>query len=336
MIEPTALASGQPLPEANPALLERALTYLARISGADTRRAESARRALARWVATDPSHEAAWHQAQRLWHQDVDITTSLKQYLPEPGPSESARRHVLRAFTGLGLSLGAASLLRWQNPQALFRQRDVTAVRQRRTILLPDGSTMDMDAATQTSVAYFNDRREIYLTEGQIQLDVQSDANRPFTVSTPWGCVQVLGTVFTVSARAGHMVLGVQRGQVRVWNGRRRGSGLLLGRGDAVRTNPGGDMERLPATYAQTQDAWRQGWLVFDATPLPEAIAAWNAWTTPAMLLSPSPTLAALRVTGSFPNDQPQRFLEILPSVLPLRVESTPDGRRRILDLREK
>lgn len=316
-------------PAPTPEMIERALTYLARMAGGDAASADKARRRLAAWLAADARHQAAWRRAERLWAADGSVTAALQAYLPKPQAAASGRRALLRAFAGGGLALGLGSLLRWQEPQALYRLDVQTARREVRSLSLPDGTMLDVDAGTRARVAYYRDARELYLAQGQVYLDVRTESSRPFVARTPWGTVRVVGTAFTVSARAGAMSVQVERGLVRVWGSDAAGGGVLLQPGQMVRAGSAG-LEAVRDVPAGGHEAWRQGWLVFDATPLAEAVAQWNAWRDEPIVLDPEPALHALRVTGSFPARDPGRFLAVLPSVLPVAVDELATGATRI------
>jgi transmembrane sensor len=72
--------------------------------------------------------------------------------------------------------------------------------------------------------------------------------------------------------------------------------------------------------------AWREGWLVFDRTPLTEVVARWNDYL-PSRWCWTMQLLQALRLTGSFKLREPAIFIASLPRSLPVRVQSLPDGR---------
>lgn len=321
--------------EPTPAMVERALMYLTRMAGGDTETAAKASRQLDAWRIADARHQAAWLRAERLWTNDGAVREALQELLPKPDAASSSRRAVLRAFAGGGLALGLGALLRWQEPQPLYRLGIATARREMRTWDLPDGTQLDVDAGTRASVAYYRDARTLDLAEGQVYLDVRPDPARPFVARTPWGTVRVVGTAFSISARAGVMQVQVERGLVRVWARDGAQDGVLLQPGQTVRTAPSG-LDAVRDAPPGAHDAWRQGWLMFDATPLPQAIAQWNAWCDAPIVLAADPALAAMRVTGSFPAREPGRFLAALPGVLPVSVEPLAGGGSRIVRTAKK
>ncbi|CUI88610.1 FecR family protein [Achromobacter kerstersii] len=313
-----------------PAMVERAVLYLTRMAGGDAATADKARRHRDAWLTQDVRHQAAWVRAERLWAADGAVRDALQALLPKPDAVSPGRRAVLRAFVGGGLAVGLGALLRWQEPQPLYRLGIQTARREVRSLGLPDGTRVDVDAGTHANVAYYPDARELMLMQGQVYLDVRNDAGRPFVARTPWGTVRVVGTAFSVSARAGVMRVQVERGLVRVWGRDGSGDGVLLQPGQTVRTSPAG-LEPVRNVPDGTHDAWRQGWLMFDATPLPEAVAQWNAWRDEPIVLAADPALQTMRVTGSFPAREPGQFLAVLPSVLPVSVQALAEGGTRIV-----
>ncbi|CAB3655977.1 FecR family protein [Achromobacter pestifer] len=317
------------LHEPTPVMIERALTYLTRMTGGDAATADKARAHVAVWLAQDARHRAAWTRAERLWAADGAVNDALRAFLPKPQAALPHRRAMLRAFAGGGMALGLGALLRWQDPQPLYRLGIQTARREVRSLGLPDGTVVEVDAGTRARVAYYRDTRELYLSQGQVYLDVRAEPGRPFVARTPWGTVKVVGTAFSVSARAGVMHVQVERGLVRVWGQDGSGDGVLLRPGQLVRTTPAG-LEPVRDVPAGTHEAWRRGWLVFDATPLAEAVAQWNAWSDEPIMLAPAPALLAMRVTGSFPAREPGRFLAALPNVLPVSVTALAEGGTRI------
>ncbi len=329
-------------PAASPrAQLEHALLLIARVHGGDARTAETAREALARWRSAHPAHESAYGAARAGW--DATSADALRGELPLPASHQErlrAGRRKALSVLGLGaLFLGAGTLARWHWRQALHEVALQTPRGQIKTTTLPDGSGLALDAHTRVRIALYRDRREAWLDEGEVQFSVAADADRPFLVMTRWGQVRVLGTVFTVEARQPRMRVAVSQGRVAVWAGPLPEGGVgaalarpvdtVLGAGQAVLTEAQALGPVHPVATAEIA-AWRQGWLVFDNTPLPQAVARWNHYLGAPLRLDDDPALARLRLTGSFPLRSPGVFVDSLPASLPVRTERLADGGVRI------
>jgi len=310
-------------------LVAIALSLIGRQAHGEPHDAAAAHNELARWRQADARHESAALTALDYWRATAGEELKDRVDIPAPGaaPDVQARRRVLRVL-GLGAAVGllsAGGRWAWRLPT------DEIALRtERRRLLgrdLPDGSSVNLAANTQAMARYFRDRREVALTQGEMRFDVRRDASRPFIVSTEWGRVEVLGTVFSVSTREGGMRVAVAQGRVAVFTAAHDAttSGhVVLGAGQAVAIDRNG-LHAPSVTRPDSVGAWRDGWLVFEGTPLPEAIAQWNDYLSQPIRLQDAVALASQRLSGTFPVRAPDAFLRHLPDMLPVTVERLDD-----------
>jgi len=315
------------------ALVEHALLLIGRIHHAGPEAARAAESELQRWRQAAPAHAEAAATAQRIWN--ATGADALRGDFPLP-PTARQERHARRRAMGL---LGVTGLLalvgaggHWHRQRPVYETALRTDQGQTLAHSLPDGSTLDLAARTALQVTYHRDRRAVRLLEGEARFDIAPDAQRPFSVETAWGRVRVLGTVFTVSARAGRMHVAVARGRVAVWAagaGANAAPAAILQAGEAIEAGAQGAGQRFAVAVDEVAD-WKQGWLVFRNTPLHEAVARWNDYLSQPLRLADGAALHNLRVTGSYPLRNPQAFIDSLPSMLPVQVERTGDGGARI------
>lgn len=317
------------------ALIEKALLLVGRTHKASPTVAQAAREELARWRENSGAHAEAVAAAERLW--DRTDASVLKASVPVPrsqAQAYAARRRTL-AMLGVGGAIAAlAGGGRWYWQQPLQQLVLSTGRAQQLDRTLSDRSELSLAARTACTVAVYRSRREVSLTAGEVRFKVTHDPDRPFTVITEWGRARVLGTAFTVSARDGHMHVAVAEGRVAVWpsGGGEGGASaasshepaIVLRAGEAVDADAHGLGTRIVVPL-ENIGAWRQGWLVFDNTPLGEALARWNDYVPQAFRLRDQPRLRDLRVSGSFPLRDPQSFLQGLPDMLPVRVSRAAD-----------
>lgn len=318
-------------------LVEQALRLVGRIQRGSADAARAAETELQRWRQASPAHAEAVATAQRIWN--ATDAGALADRLPMPLSAEQqrrSRRRVTGMLGGLGVLALAGAGWRWQQPVHEVALRTDRAQTLAHT--LPDGSVIDLAANTALQVTFHRGRRTVRLLKGEACFNVAHDAQRPFSVETPWGRVRVLGTVFTVSARDGRMRVAVAQGRVAVWpvaDGHGSGAwssmgdappAAILQAGETVEADVRGVGSRASLDVSEVAD-WKQGWLVFRNTRLPEALARWNDHLPPPMqLLGDDPALRDLRVTGSYPLSQPQAFIGSLPSILPVQVTRMTDG----------
>lgn len=327
--------------DAPSAHLQHALLLIARMHGGDAATADAASRALAQWRASHPEHEIAYGQAQAGW--DATRAEALRGELPLPLARQAALAGRRKALSLLGfgaLAVGTGLLARWYLRAPVLELALSTPPGQTRAARLPDGTALELDARTQARVVVLRDRREVWLQGGEIRFEVATDAERPFYVVTAWGRVRVLGTVFTVEARGNRMRVRVAEGAVAVWAGALPAGADLAQSTNAADTvlragqgavAEGGRLARVSAISPRDIAPWRQGWLVFDNTPLPEVVERWNDYLPVPLAMERDPALQGMRLTGSYRLRAPADFLESLPSVLPVRVQRAADGSARIV-----
>ncbi len=123
-----------------------------------------------------------------------------------PAPRARWTRQAMLALPGLVVL--AATAFWWQRPVVVAGQAGQVQV-------LADGSTVVL--ATGAEVRYARGAPRAVTLSGEATFEVVHDAGRPFTVTTPNARVEVLGTLFTVSAASNADTrVSVTRGRVAV------------------------------------------------------------------------------------------------------------------------
>lgn len=314
-------------------LFEQALLLVVRRDGGAPDESAAAARELSDWESRDTEHASACRAALNAW-QNTDVRILRDEFaLPAlvAGRKRKVRRRLaaLLGLGGLAVASGGIGLRYWQQPSFTLVAR--TGQGQIETHTLPDGSRIDLAPHTGIAVAWHRNRRLVSLAAGAARFDVAPDAKRPFEIETKYGRIRVLGTAFAVDVRDEGLHVAVAHGRVAVWQAGRPWEALPdagLGAGDAVSVH-GTGMLRHYRVLPEAVGAWRQGWLVFEGTPLDRAVARWNDYLAAPLDIGSSQILHRMRLTGSFPAGNPQTFLETLPRTHP--VEVIPRGYGRFL-----
>jgi transmembrane sensor len=222
-------------------------------------------------------------------------------------------------FAALVLVTGAALL---RGPSArLFGsaggvERVATGTGQRRSIGLDDGSRIDLSVAT--TVAYprelARDRRVVTLT-GEAMFSVAPDTVRPFIVNAGHLRVETTGATFVVRSYSGQPAgrVVVAEGSVRVRP--TAGSDTVARQVEArqlARVTREGVLTRQASVDVDRLTAWRNGRIVFVATPLREALVELGRWQDVELRIADS-VVANRRVTAEFTTLQ--TFTEILDEI---------------------
>ncbi|MBV6821794.1 FecR domain-containing protein [Pseudomonas sp. PD9R] len=238
--------------------------------------------------------------------------------MPTPTPRKS---HKALGAAVLLLVLGAG--LAWIDP-AYQTEQFHTVIGERRVVKLDDGSRMTLDSDTRATVAWHLRSRRVALQTGQALFDVSKTLVRPFQVDAGLAQVKVLGTLFSVSHFEGAVRVTLVRGAVSVndTTEARHTVQLVPGQQVDVRKNL---LQPPTAVDADAAIAWKDSRLIFDHTPLAEALTQIQRYRKPSIVLD-DPKLASLPISGVFDNRNVEDLLNLLPSILPVSLNAEFDG----------
>ena len=250
----------------------------------------------------------------------------LKQLFPMPPSRPAPSKAAKSAGITLAVAIAFAGLA-WLNP-AYKSERFATAIGERRAVLLNDGSKLLLDSGTHVDISWRLLSREVDLRAGQALFDVSSAVYRPFVVSAGPAKVEVLGTLFNVRRLDNDAVrVTLARGRVDVTAAAAQAP-VTLTPGQQV-DSIGGQLMPVAKADASKAMAWKDDRIVFEQTPLDEAVSLLRHYRKAPIELS-DPSLAALKVTGVFEARNVDLLLDLLPSILPVAVLQVGDGSVRI------
>lgn len=287
---------------------------------------------LKQWREQDPRHAQAYRDMEAMWSiAQATPDTAFKARLAK-GTHPREAQWGRRAFiAGLGSACAAAAGVvvlgpqRWLESEQ-YAQRYVSRKGERLEQTLPDGSLISLNTDSAVHVSFYQSERRVVLEKGEAFFQVRSEPDRPFNVDAGQAVIRVTGTRFNVRRETDMVDVAVESGSVRVESGPWWNSAHYKLAGEqGVRL--GSDQQASVQSRNMVQAlAWRQGRAIFDAEPLEHIVAELNRYKEPGIVLH-SPSLRGLRVTGVFDVNDPQAFLEVLPSLAPVVIVQGPDGR---------
>ncbi len=323
-------------------MVEHALTLIVQSEIAPDPVADQARLTLGEWRGKSARHDAAAREAHLRWNLLGGMSGGLREQFQETAlladtASRSTktvqRRKLLLSFAGLlgtGALAGRGAYWYWQQP--IHTSAYATRNAQMLKVTLADGkpplqaSHVELAPRSAIAVTLYRQRRSVSMSQGEVRFEVASDPHRPFEVITREARIEVVGTVFTVRDRGGPVTVGVEHGHVRVRVLGRNAQDPAAESAAALDLLPGqildirnGQPEAVRQADASALSAWREGWLVFENTPLAEALATVNAYRTQPIEAADA-RVAALRLTGRFRANDSAGLLAVLPSILPIKV----------------
>lgn len=197
--------------------------------------------------------------------------------------------------------------------------------------VLPDGTQVHLNSQSvlRYPALFAKAERQVEL-EGEAYFEVEKDPKRPFVVKTPHQTqVEVLGTTFNLEAYESEPEL-----QATLLTGKIR---FAYAQGATMHTlelKPGHKLiyeveaskPRVLATNGLAEAAWKDGKIIFDATPLPEALHMLEKRFHVRLNLL-NPRLRNEAFTGTFTTQRLERILEVfrLSSGIRWRYIDNPD-----------
>ena len=308
---------------------QEAADWFARLRGPDV---DASRAAFEQWYAV-PEHSAAYEHLARTWDQAkflANTPTGRARNLDLARPGHRRGRAIALGAGALLAASFAVLLLGRLTPQDRLPGTAAppvvaAATHAPRTIALADGSQVILDRAARIEIAFDGAVRRVRMLAGRARFDVAHDTARPFVVEAEGGSVIAHGTMFDVAVAPGGFDVALLRCTVDVRDG---GPGApahvqRLVSGQKVALRGGALAQPVAMTALDTQ--WAQPVLDFDATPLADAVAAFNRTSRRVVRIDPA-AAGRLRVTGTFRRDDPETFAGALAATFDLRVRHNPDA----------
>lgn len=256
--------------------------------------------ALDEWLAQSRYHLVAYWRLKAAWQRTERLAALRPLPMRRPDVASSARRWPKLRFVAAACAMAAlviAGTYRWTAQEDHY----ATAVGQRATIRLADGSQIELNTNSAISVSMGISGRRVELSKGEAFFRIRHDAARPFTVMAAGHKITDLGTEFSVRASGGKLEVTLVQGRARVETAsdalQRHSADLTPGE-NAVATADTLSVSKLPARTISNALAWRQGKLVFSHVTLAEAAAEFNRYNGTKLIVEPD--AADLKVSGTF------------------------------------
>lgn len=340
------------------------------------------------WLRESPQHVRAYLEMSAIWEElpalDADCNPTASELIARAGcednvhplvgaarlPGRAADAHRAAPAADSSQSqrssrarvvaiaasflIGIWGLATWY---VLNRNTYSTDIGEQRSIVLSDGSTVELNSRSRVRVRYTTAQRDVDLLEGQAIFRVSHNTSRPFVVHSGSTNVLAVGTQFDVYRKPTATIVTVIDGRVQVLAGAATspapdapaattpGSAalqsapshaVLLSAGEQVTVaahEPVGVADASPDGTPQpanlaTATAWTQHTLVFESSSLTEVAEEFNRYNRRPLVIT-DPGIATMRISGMFSSIDPAVFLKFLRAQPELKVEET-DGEIRV------
>ncbi|KAA9354580.1 FecR family protein [Larkinella humicola] len=267
--------------------------------------------------------EPTWQELPESMVQASFQRLRQKQLALQPEPRRMVLRAVFYPYAAAVTLLLLAGVSWWLYKGTNAPIAYQTAYGQIRTVTLPDGSVVTLNANSTLQMAsdwQTEGRREVQLT-GEAFFDVSKKPlgkRMPFVVHTGAADVVVLGTRFNVNTRRTRTQVVLQEGTVKL--ALQKQPDVLMQPGDLVETTSGKTAIRRERVDADRYVAWRDNLLVMEEERLAEIIQQLNDEYGLNVSIT-NKKLLNERFTGSVPANKPELLLRLLAEAFRLRID---------------
>lgn len=321
------------------------------------------RRAFAGWLRASPEHVRAYLEIAAIWNEGTRLDPQRRYGVEElvalarvaPGVIPLVTTVLPRAVSNIpkgrsparwrffaaaaSLLIAVAALLTWNG---MYRGVYTTEVGEQRSLVLDDGSTVQLNSRSRMRVLYSEAAREVTLLDGQALFQVAKDARRPFVVRSDGAEIRAVGTQFDVNQRQAGTTVTVLEGRVKVTalgsevgqapavpaesgaQGARGRGGVLLAAGQQAIVQRGA-RPLLASANLEVATAWTRRQLVFESATLGEVAEEFNRYNKSQIVLQ-DPQIVDFHISGVFSSSDPGALVRFLRQRHGIKVVETEDG----------
>lgn len=269
------------------------------------------------WHAASAEHARAWGQLNGLDQHFANVSSQpARRALVRAASSGKSR---LRSGGMLGLLLAGVlglSLAHQHRPLGDWLADERTARGEQRDLELPDHTKVRLNSRSALDIDFNAKQRRIFLRSGEILVETAHGDARPFIVATNDGELRALGTRFLVRHEDTGTRLIVLQSAVAAHPAQAEGERIISeGQQVFMAANALSDVRAAPATA----DAWAHGMLVVENMRLADLLEQLSDYRQG--FLNADPSVADLRISGSFPLQNTDLALAALPPSLPVQIQ---------------
>ena len=278
---------------------------------------------LAAWLAQSWENCVAYWRLKDAWEHTQRLSAL------RPATREQAGSALRKLFRPMLLRVSAAAIAIAAIGAGFAAYLDgpsetvyATQVGGHETIVLADGSKVELNTDTVLRSRVGAHERLVTLERGEAYFQIAHDPKHPFVVMAGDHRVTDLGTKFLVRREDKNLEVAVTEGRVQLDtpDGRLQ-SPVLLTRHEAASVHDNKVyVTRKTALSLTNELGWRHGFLVFDHTTLADAVAQFNRYNRGKLVIA-DPATAHLTMDGTFPIDGVSAFTEVAQEVFKLRIE---------------
>lgn len=279
------------------------------------------------WLAKSAAHEVAYLRLLALWNS-ADRLAVLRRPMRQTPDHQTGRRIgiFLRGAAAAFVIMAAGSIAYFYTRMPNERAYS-TPVGGSETIMLADGSRIELNTSTVLRADITPGRRRIVLVQGEAFFQVKHDATRPFVVETDGHRITDLGTKFLVKTGQDRVEVALLEGRAQFdfsYNQTQAHPAILTPGDVAVATASALSVTRKSPQKLSNELGWRRGVLIFDRTSLADVADEVNRYSSKKLIVA-DPEAAKLTIGGTFPTRNVRTIAEAVQDFYGLHFEDRGD-----------
>lgn len=276
------------------------------------------------WINKNQENRKVYLEQKQLLNEINELPSTIKEDIKKEVKETRKTRSKLRKVKIVGLPLFALvsvlTLLYFAvlKENIIFSKDYLLLDEIQSNIVLPDNTKIDLDVNTPAFVKYYDDKREVFLSDGKALFDVREDKDRPFTLRLERVNINVIGTKFEIICENKELIINVLEGNVRVANKRDKLLALVT-QGQTLTLDKYLTIKSLKKQENKNIALWSQGKLEFSETLLLQAVQEFSKYLDINVEIERK-ELETLAISGKYDIYNFQEFLDSLMREHPIEV----------------
>lgn len=290
------------------------------------------------WLRQDKRHQIAFDEEKRLFNEIHTLPKDFLLALQSDVHQNIENRKVNPQFMKKLFPYVAACLLLFIYvglfmEKITFSKEYPTYAKIQKEILLPDTSTISLDAQTSMHVVFstkaFHSKRHVYLSKGKAMFNVAHDSENPFIITTTRATIKVIGTKFEVLNYDDAMRINLLEGKVSVSSNIYDEMPItFIHKNQSLILNEQMQVQTLGTEELQSIGQWQYGKYTFNQESLYTVFNEFAKHLDISIDFKSS-EVASLPISGTFDTAHFEDFLNTLPMVHPIKIHR--DGNQIVI-----
>ncbi len=287
---------------------------------------------ICQWRQANSMNEQAWQHIESINSQLACLAQSGTSHIAHQTISSphTSRRQALKVLSAFIVVSGSSWLVARQQPWQRLTTDHYTGIGQQLRLTLEDDSEIFLNSSSAINIKFTATERRIVLAKGEIYINsgkdnfgqIQFNNVRPLIIELAQGQARPIGTRFAVRQFDHHSKVSVYQGKV-VLQGYNIAHNVVVDAGKQ-RTfsvdNDGAEHYGASQLVSESEAAWTQGMIVASDMRLQDFLNELSRHKSG--IIQCAPTIANLKVSGTYPLKHVDEVLQSLTAALPIKVSA--------------